>query len=88
MAEKNVFFKSEEPKERAQIVQFLKELAEKLTEGKIILRKGTEEITLTIPSQLILEVKAEEKIKGKKKKHSLEIELEWTEGDEGPLSLG
>ncbi|AEH44298.1 hypothetical protein Thein_0416 [Thermodesulfatator indicus DSM 15286] len=89
MAQEKVLFKSEEPKSLAEVADFLKTLAEKIVQGKITLRKGSEEITLAIPENVILEIKAEEKIKTSKTKYSLEIEIEWKEGEtEGPLTLG
>jgi len=71
------------------VAAFLKELADRLAQGKVSLRKGTEEVTLTMPENVILELKAEEKIKPGKTKYSLEIEIEWGSGEgSGPVSLG
>ncbi len=89
MAEKKVLFKSEEPKSLKEVVTFLKELASRLESGQVTLRRGTEEISLNLPQNVILELKAEEKIKPSKTKYSLEIEIEWGAGEEsGPLTLG
>ncbi len=89
MAEKKVLFKSEEPKSLKEVVAFLKELASRLENGQVTLRRGTEELSLNFPPNVILELKAEEKIKPSKTKYSLEIEIEWAEGEEsGPLTLG
>ncbi len=88
MAEKKVLFKSEEPRSLQEVANFLKELADRLSEGKVILRRGGEEVTLNIPPNVVLELKAEEKIKPSKTKYSLEIEIEWGEGESGPVSLG
>ncbi len=89
MAEKKILFKSEEPRSLEEVANFLKELAERLQGGRVVLRRGGEEITLVMPQNVILEIKAEEKIKAGKTKHSLEIEIEWKEGEEaGPVSLG
>ncbi|OAG28007.1 amphi-Trp domain-containing protein [Thermodesulfatator autotrophicus] len=89
MAEEKVLFKSEEPKSLAEVADFLRALADKITEGKVILRKGAEEITLVMPQNVTLEIKAEQKIKASKTKYSLEVEIEWREGEsEGPLTLG
>jgi amphi-Trp domain-containing protein len=58
----------------------------------VILRQGTDELTLTLPGMVTLEVKAEEETsRSGKKKHSLEVELEWKPGSEkqaGSLELG
>jgi hypothetical protein len=47
----------------------------------MILKKGSEEITLEFPKNMILELKIEEE-QGKRLKKSLEIELEWIIRDE------
>ncbi len=90
MAEKNVLFKSEEPRDRASVAAFLRDLASRVESGTVILRRGQEEIQLSIPENVILEIKAESKVKPGKTKQSLEIEIEWGEGSEGagPVSLG
>ena len=89
MAEKKVLFKSEEPKSLKEVADFLKELANRLENGQITLRRGTEEVSLNLPPNVILELKAEEKIKPSKTKYSLEIEIEWAAREEsGPLTLG
>ncbi|NPA48869.1 MAG: amphi-Trp domain-containing protein [Thermodesulfobacteria bacterium] len=89
MAEKKVLFKSEEPRSLEDVARFLRELADRLSQGKVVLRRGGEEITLNIPPNVVLELKAEEKVKPSKTKYSLEIEIEWGEGEgTGPVSLG
>jgi amphi-Trp domain-containing protein len=84
-------FKSEERRSRSEVSAFLHELADKLGEGQVILRQGSEEITLSMPSNLILEIQVEDEDKKRKGiQHSLEVEIKWFEGDEagGPLELG
>jgi amphi-Trp domain-containing protein len=84
-------FKSEERKSRPEVVAFLKELAEKIDSGQVILHQGEEQITLQIPKNLVLEIQVEdEEKKHKGIQHSLEIELAWYDDDAqgGPLELG
>lgn len=86
-------FKSEEPRKRNDVVSFLKELAGKIEEGKVVLKQGSEELVLEIPENLILDVKAEDEDKKKKgTQRSLEIEIKWfqngQEGGDGSLELG
>jgi amphi-Trp domain-containing protein len=85
-----VLFKSEERKSIQGVAKFLHQLADKLAENKVILRRGTEEIQVSIPDNVILELKVEEEIKKGKTQKSLEIEIEWIEGDEsgGVVTLG
>ena len=90
MAKEIVLFKSEERKDLQSVSAFLHQLADSLENNQVILRQGTEEITLDIPNHVILELKVEEEDKKGKTKHTLEVELEWIEGDEsgGVVTLG
>jgi amphi-Trp domain-containing protein len=92
MGEETRLFKSEERKSRAEVAEFLQQIAGKLASGKVLLRRGSEEIALEIPSNLILEIQVEdEDKKARGIQHSLEIEIKWYDDDEGqggPLELG
>jgi amphi-Trp domain-containing protein len=89
MGNETVLFKSEERKGVGEIAAFLRQLADKVEQKSVILRQGTDEITLTLPESMILEIKAEEEQGRSGPKRSLEIELEWTEGSEPRgVSLG
>ena len=92
MGKEVVLFKSEEKRSTAEVAAFLRQLADKVEAGQVILRQGVEELTLTLPSTVTLEVKAEEESTKSGPKHSLEVELEWRPGDSGgavgPLELG
>lgn len=85
-------FKSEERKTRPEVTAFLRELADKIDAGRIVLRSGQEELTLEIPQNLVLEVQVEDEDKKEKGiEHSLEVEIAWYEGGQqtgGPLELG
>jgi amphi-Trp domain-containing protein len=83
-------FKSEERKSRPEVSAFLYQLADKLADGQVILRQGQEELTLTLPENLILEIQAEDEDKGAKgTQHSLEVEIKWFDDEQGgPLELG
>lgn len=85
-------FKSEERKNRSEVADFMRQLADKLDEGRVVLLQGQEEITLELPMALILEVQVEDEDKGSKgTQHSLEVEIKWfdeEEGGGGPLELG
>ncbi|OAQ21458.1 amphi-Trp domain-containing protein [Thermosulfurimonas dismutans] len=87
MAEKKVLFKSEEPKDRASVVAFLRDLVNRLEQGKFTFKRGAEEVSIEIPEQVVLEIKVEEKTKPGKNKRSLEIEIEWNEGEKAELTL-
>jgi len=91
MGKEVVLFKSEEKHSTAEVATFLRQLADRVEKQEIILRQGTEELTLSLPGTVTLEVKAEEETSRKGVKHSLEVELEWKLGEQnqaGPLELG
>ena len=90
MGRETRLFKSEERKNRADVGNFIHQLADKITNGKIVLSQGAEELTLQLPQNLILEIQVEDEEKGSKGiQHSLEIEIKWFDNDEqgGPLEL-
>ena len=90
MGKETRLFKSEERKSRSDASAFLHQLADKITEGQVVLRQGQEEITLHLPHSLLLEVQVEDEDKGAKGiQHSLEVEIKWFDDEQGgPLELG
>ncbi len=83
-------FKSKERKDRQEVAEFLRLLAEKVASGSIVLKQGQEEVTVQLPDVLQLEVEVEDEQKSKKGlQHKLEIELKWYDNDSagGPLEL-
>ena len=75
-------FESKEHKGRSDAAAFLRQLAEKIENGDVKLRSGSEDIQLKIPDKVVLEVEVEEKEKNVKgKEHSLEIEIKWYDKD-------
>ncbi|MGD8991870.1 MAG: amphi-Trp domain-containing protein [Desulfobacterales bacterium] len=81
MGRETVLFKSEEKKASSDIANFLRQIADKIDDGMMILKQGPEEITLEFPKNMVLELKIEEE-QGKRLKKSFEIELEWIIGEE------
>jgi len=84
-------FKSEDRKNRDEVSTFLTQLAEKSSGGSVVLRQGAEEISLSLPYNLILEIQVEDEDKKTKGiQHSLEVEIKWFDEDtpSGPLELG
>jgi amphi-Trp domain-containing protein len=90
MGRETRLFKSEERKSRSELSAFVHQLADKISEGQVVLRQGQEEITLQLPQSLILEVQVEDEDKGPKGiQHSLEVEIKWFDDEQGgPLELG
>jgi amphi-Trp domain-containing protein len=90
MGKETRLFKSEERKSRSDVSAFLHQLADKITNGKVVLSQGQEELTLQLPQNLILEVQVEDEDKKSKGiQHSLEVEIKWfdDDGSGGPLEL-
>ncbi len=81
MGRETVLFKSEEKKASRDIANTLRQIADKIDDGSIILKQGSEEITVEFPEKMVLELKIEEE-QGKRLKKSFEIELEWNIGEE------
>ena len=91
MGREIVLFSSEEKKDLASVAAFLRALADRLEQNQVTLRQGTEELVLEIPNNVVFEIKAEEEDKRTRTKRSLELEIEWTVGDEsasGEVTLG
>ena len=90
MGKEIVLFESEEKRSIGDVSDFLRQLADKLEQNQVILRQGEEEIEVTVPNQVTLELKVEEETKKKGTQRSLEVEIEWMEGDEsgGAVTLG
>lgn len=92
MGRETRLFKSEERKSRSDVSTFLHHLADKISEGQVVLRQGQEEMTLQLPENLILEVQVEDEDKQSKGiQHSLEVEIKWFDNEQagwGPLELG
>ncbi len=81
-----VLFKSEEPKDRADVAAFLRQLADKVEAGTVTLRQGDTEQRVEIPQRLVLETKLERETKRDTEKMSLEVELEWLPGADSAAS--
>lgn len=90
MGKETILFKSEEKRSIQEVAAFLRQLADKLETGQVILQQGQQELVLEIPSRVELEVKAEEETGKRKVTRSLEVEIEWVPGQEaeGGLMLG
>ena len=80
MGHETVLFKSEEKKTKSEIADVLRLLADKVTQGRMSLNNQEVIVDLEFPESMTLEIKVEEETK-QKTKRSLEIELEWTVGD-------
>lgn len=83
MGNEIVLFSSEERQTRPEVVTFLRDLAERIEKGEVVLQKGDESVTVNLPQNLVLELKVEtEEKKDGREKWQLEVEIEWYEGDD------
>jgi amphi-Trp domain-containing protein len=84
MGRETRLFKSQERKNRADVAKFLHQLADKISNGNVILSQGAEDLTLQLPQNLVLEVQVEDEEKGTKGiQHSLEVEIKWFDSEQG-----
>ena len=81
MGIEKLLFKSEEKKTVWEVAVILRTIAEKLEQGRIQLKRAGKECSISVPSELVLEIKVEEKVKHRVKR-SLDIEIEWVEEGE------
>lgn len=91
MGEEVVLFSSEEHTDTERVAAFLRELADKLVEGTVVLSGGSSgDVTLAVPQNVVLEVEVEEEREDDTVEYSLEVEIEWTEGGDegGQVTLG
>lgn len=89
MGRETRLFKSQERKSRTDVSDFLHQLADKISEGKVILSQDAENIALEFPQNLIIEIQVEDEEKGTKGvQHSLEVEIKWFDNEQsGSLEL-
>ena len=76
-----ILFKSEEHKNLKEAADILRQIADKVETGNVVLKKGNQEVNILIPPKVVVEIEADEKFKKGQIKKSLEIEIEWIEGE-------
>lgn len=84
---KDILFKSEDMKSKKEAADILRQIADKIEEGNIVLKKGSEEVSVDIPEKVEVEIEASKKDKNGQTKKQLEIEIEWVEGEIGEVSI-
>lgn len=77
MGTEKVIFESERWMKRGEVASYLRTLADQVEAGKIALGPGAGEALPPVPEDLVLEIKAEEKIKKDGTKFIFEVEIEW-----------
>ena len=80
MGRETVLFKSEERKNSQGAADFLRQLADRVEQREVTLQQNGNELHLSLPSEIKLEIKVEEEASKGGVKRSLEVEIEWQEG--------
>ncbi len=90
MGRETILFKIEEKKDISSVASFLRDLADKVESGKVVLKQGQKTVKLKIPNRVELQVKAEKEVGKRKTTKKLELEIEWVVGekDGGTFALG
>jgi amphi-Trp domain-containing protein len=79
MGRETILFKTEEKKTAKEISGTLRLIADKIDVGTMTLSQGAEEVTITFPASMAIQLKVEEE-QGKRLKKKFEVELEWIPG--------
>lgn len=90
MGRETILFKSEEKMSSASSAAILRKLADKIESGKVVLVHGNNKVTLKIPQNVEVEIKAEKEEGKNRTKKKLEVEIEWLVGehwDAGPVTI-
>jgi len=88
MAKKNTLFKGKEVRSTEEVAQFLRQLADKLEENEVVLRRGSEVAKVTVPDRTTFKIKVKEKQKKRKTKYTFKLKLKWSDGNHGkPVTL-
>jgi amphi-Trp domain-containing protein len=66
------------------VSEFLHRLADKISNGSVVLTQSGEELTLQFADNLVLEVQVEDEDKGAKGiQYSFEVEIKWFDNGQG-----
>ncbi len=88
MAKKNTLFKGKEVRDTRDVAEFLRQLADKLEENEVVLRRGSDVAKVTVPDRMTFKIKVKEKEKKRKTKYTFTLKLKWSGGNHGkPVTL-
>ena len=87
---KRKLFKSKEQRDAQGVATFLRDLADKVEAGEVVLMRGEQEVPLEVPDRVDLKVTAKEKDKKRGTRVTFKMTLKWWEGDteHAKLTLG
>ncbi|HCY88294.1 MAG TPA: amphi-Trp domain-containing protein [Desulfobacteraceae bacterium] len=81
MGKETVLLKSEEKMSGQEAAKLLRDIADKVEKGRVVLTRGNEEVILELPERVEVGIKAEEEVGKSATKRKLEVEIEWKLGD-------
>lgn len=85
MAKSKKLMKSKQRLSRDEFADMLEMLAERVRDGRVRLKQGSDKVVLELPKNFTVELEVEEKPTRRGTKCELEIEVEWTVGADGPI---
>jgi len=84
---KDVLYKSDEYMGREELATFLRDLADRIETGRLVLKSADQETPVEPGDRVELEVEYSTKQKNQRVRHQLELEIEWGEGAAGGVGL-
>ncbi len=81
MTRKPVLIKSKEWRTATDVAAFLRELADKIERGDVVLERGSDEVHVAIPDRVRFGIKVKRKQKKRGPKWSFKLNMKWTEGE-------
>jgi amphi-Trp domain-containing protein len=75
--QKDVLYKSQEQMSRGDLAAFLRNLADRVESGRVVLTSSSGETPVELPERLELELQYQQKQKAGGLRHQLELEIEW-----------
>ncbi|MDK2920552.1 MAG: hypothetical protein PWR24_109 [Desulfonauticus sp.] len=74
---KNKIFKFEQRVNKRELASFLRDFADNLEKGNLLLKSEEEEVILELPEMVKLEIEVSQKEKEKGIRKTLELEVKW-----------
>ncbi|HDQ34764.1 MAG TPA: amphi-Trp domain-containing protein [Chloroflexi bacterium] len=86
MRKKQVRMKSKSRPDQTQLSEFFHQLADKIATGEIVFQQLGEDIAITLPETVQLQVKVTQRQRRKGTRHKVLLKLSWLEGEDDPLA--
>jgi amphi-Trp domain-containing protein len=80
---KDVLYKSQAQMNRRDTADYLRRLADRIEENRVVLQDGQQETPVELPEEIELEVDHSSKVKKQGTFYKLELELKWGPGKGG-----